>query len=186
MTGGAESDEALLERITERDEEALHELYRRFAPRLGGFLRSRLNDPVAIDDVINVVMLEVWKSASRFEGRSSAASWILSIARHRAIDQMRKSGGHDHDEIDESIEAPDAGAEMLLDAAADAARVRECIEELPRAQREAVHLAFFEELAYGEIARVMDCPPGTVKTRVFHAKRALKRCLERITGATHA
>lgn len=171
-------ERALIERIADGDERALEDLYRRFEPRVLGFARQRLNDPAAASDILNEVMLEIWKSAPRFEGRSSVATWVLSITRHRVIDRLRQRGNRVFEDLDEAGPADTAAsAEDALAGAGDASAVRDCIERLPDAQREAVHLAFFEDLAYGEIARIMDCPEGTVKTRVYHAKRSLKDCL---------
>ena len=174
----ADEEQDLVARIAARDESALEELYRRFEPRIMAFAYRRLNDPGAAADTLNEVMLEVWKSAERFEGRSSVATWILSITRHRVIDRLRARGGRIFEEIDEGEEDTRAvDAEAAMAGAADAGAVRDCIEELPDAQREAVHLAFFEDMAYADIAQVMECPEGTVKTRVYHAKKALKDCL---------
>ena len=185
----AEIERALLARIAERDEHALEELYRRFEPRILAFAQQRLNDLAAASDTLNEVMLEIWKSASRFEGRSSVATWILSITRFRIIDRLRQRGGRVFEDIEESS-LPDTSesAEAALANAADAQTVRACIQELPPAQRDAIHLAFFEDLSYAEIARVMDCPEGTVKTRVYHAKRALRACLASglVEGPAHA
>lgn len=178
MTASSTSDEELLAQVADGDEAALEQLYRRFAPRIAGFLRKRLNEEAAIDDVLNTVMLEVWKSAGRYEGRSSAAGFILSIARHRGIDQVRRGGGREFEEVSETMQDETAThPQAILEAAGDAGRLRACLEQLSSTQREAVHLAFFEDLPYDEIADVMSCPTGTVKTRVYHAKRALKECL---------
>jgi RNA polymerase sigma-70 factor (ECF subfamily) len=178
VTAGSASDEDLLAQIADGDEAALEQLYRRFAPRIAGFLRKRMNDEAAIDDVLNTVMLEVWKSAGRYEGRSSAAGFILSIARHRGIDQVRRGGGREFEEVSEIMEDEMViNAQAVLEAAVDTRRLQACLEQLGATQREAVHLAFFEDLPYDEIAEVMSCPTGTVKTRVYHAKRALKKCL---------
>lgn len=184
-----EIERALLARIGERDEHALEELYRRFEPRIMAFAQQRLNDSAAASDTLNEVMLEIWKSASRFEGRSSVATWILSITRFRIIDRLRQRGGRVFEDIEESsLSDTSESAEAALASASDAQTVRTCIQQLPPKQRDAIHLAFFEDLSYAEIARVMDCPEGTVKTRVYHAKRALKACLAAgpLEGLAHA
>ncbi|MCP5058586.1 MAG: sigma-70 family RNA polymerase sigma factor [bacterium] len=175
-----EAERALLARIAEGDERALEDLYRRYQPRILAFANQRLNDLAAASDTLNEVMLEIWKSASRFEGRSSVATWILSITRFRVIDRLRQRGDRVFEDIEESSPTDAAAnAEDVMAGAGDALSVRACIDELPVAQREAIHMAFFQELSYTEIAQVMECPEGTVKTRVYHAKRALKLCLGR-------
>jgi len=70
----------------------------------------------------------------------------------------------------------------VIAGAQDAERLRHCLDRLPEGQREVMHLAFFEDLSYREIASLIDSPEGTVKSRVYHAKEALKRCLSRPTG----
>jgi len=168
----------LLAQVGAGDEAALNQLYRRFEPRILAFAQQRLNDHAAACDILNEVMLEVWRSAKRFEGRSSVATWIFSITRYRLIDLLRRRGRQAADQIDEDLPAEGlVDAEQALAGAADAQQLRFCLERLPERQRDTLHLAFFEDLSYPEIARVMDCPEGTVKTRVYHAKQALKRCL---------
>ncbi len=170
--------ERLLEEIASGSEEALVALYRAFEGRIFAFAQSRLNDPAFAADLVNEVMVEVWKKASTFEGRSAASSWILGIARNRLMDEIRRRGRRHFDELDEAT--PDEGqtdATEALAAADDAGHVEECMKRLNEAQREAVHLAFYEDLSYAEIAEIAGCPEGTVKTRVFHAKKALQRCL---------
>lgn len=184
-----EIERTLLHRIAEGDEGALEDLYHRYQPRILAFAHQRLNDPHAASDTLNEVMLEVWKSAARFEGRSTVASWILSIARHRIIDRHRARGNRSFDPLEnESLIDSRPSPEDALVMASDASVVRSCVERLPDLQREAIHLAFFEGLSYAEIARVMSCPEGTVKTRVYHAKQNLKTDLsyEVIAHAAYA
>ncbi len=128
--------------------------------------------------MLNEVMLEVWRNASRFEGRSKVTTWLLGIANHKIIDVLRKRNRHIVEELD--FDPADDDLPTALDALAgaeDAGRVRECIEQLSDAHKMVVHLAFFEDLPYSDIARIADVPEGTVKTRMYYAKRSLKRCL---------
>jgi RNA polymerase sigma-70 factor (ECF subfamily) len=121
--------------------------------------------------------LEVWRTAGRFEARSSVKTWVFAIARFKLIDRLRKHGREEP--LDEDFEAPDIAPQpqALAEAASDARQVRICIDKLPRAQARAVRLAFYDELSYGEIAEVENIPEGTVKTRIFHAKKILALCL---------
>lgn len=168
----------LLERIAEGDEAALSQFYQSYHARVYAFVRRRLNDPAEAAEVLNEVMLEVWRKASRFEGRSQPLTWVLGIAHHKALDALRRRGRRQTEELDETLPDDDAApAAELLAAAQNAEVVRRCIEKLSDAHRLMVHLAFFEDMPYPDIARVAECPVGTVKTRVFHAKRLLKECL---------
>ncbi|MDN5939958.1 MAG: sigma-70 family RNA polymerase sigma factor [Salinisphaera sp.] len=184
-TGAAgEVDEELLARIGRGDEAALRRFYDRHQARVYRYAKSRLNDPFAAGDILNEVMLEVWRRAMTFAGRSKVTTWVLGIAHHKVIDHLRRESRHTAETFDEAT--PDDQAPSAADAIAglqEAGRLRACMEELTAVQREVMHLAFFEGLSYPEIARIAGCPEGTVKTRVFHAKQALKRCLAQRVAA---
>jgi RNA polymerase sigma-70 factor (ECF subfamily) len=170
-------DAALLQRVGTGDRAALKLLYERHSDALFHFLRARLRDPFEAGDVMQEVFLEVWRAAARFEGRSAARTWIFGIARNKAVDRMRRGARTVLAEPDDSLpdEAPDP--EALAAAASDAARVRDCLGKLSDTHRSAIHLAFYQELPYAEIAAIEDVPVGTIKTRVMHAKRLLMQCL---------
>ncbi|MEM7743304.1 MAG: sigma-70 family RNA polymerase sigma factor [Pseudomonadota bacterium] len=175
-----ESDDArLVARVAQGDMIAMKTLYQRHSEAVLRFVRSRLRDQFEASDVVHNTMLDVWRGAGRFEGRSSVRSWILSIARYKTVDHVRKQSRVELGEADEEIPDDSPNPEAVLAVAQDAARVRACVEELPAHQRSAVHLAFFEEMTYGEIAAVSDVPEGTIKTRIYHAKKLLMRCLSR-------
>jgi RNA polymerase sigma-70 factor (ECF subfamily) len=180
MSAHAASEEAMLiAGIARGREQDLVEFYRRYQGRVYAFLLRRLGDAADAAEAANEVMLEVWRSAARFEGRSRPLTWVLGIAQHKALDRVRRAASRPHSaEIDpDALADESAGAAELIARAQDAERLRHCIERLPEAQRAVVHLAFYEDLGYGEIAAILECPEGTVKTRMFHARRGLKRCL---------
>lgn len=167
-----------MQAIATGDETAMREFYQSFHGVVYAFALRRLSHSAEAADVLNEVMLEVWRHAARFEGRSKVQTWLLGIANHKIIDKLRQRKHSQHEVFDDDI--ADENNPTALDAIAgaeDAARVRDCIEGLSDAHRQVVHLAFFEELSYGEIAQIAACPEGTVKTRMFYAKQALKRCL---------
>ena len=110
-------------------------------------------------------------------------SWILSLARNKVIDHLRKQAKVSLAEPDENAPTEDPDAEAVVAAAQDAQRVRACVDKLSERQRAVVHLAFFEDLSYPEIAAIENSPEGTVKTRIFHAKKLLMRCLSRLPEA---
>ena len=172
------NDTDLLRRVGAGDRAALKALYERHADALHKFLRYRLRDPFEAGDVVHEVFLEIWRGAARFEGRAAPRTWIFGIARHKAVDRMRRGTREiATPEPDTGIadDAPDA--EAVVVAASDAARLRACIETLSDSHRSVIHLAYYEELPYGEIAVIEGVPVGTVKTRVMHAKRLLLHCL---------
>jgi RNA polymerase sigma-70 factor, ECF subfamily len=171
-------DADLLRRIGAGDRAALKALYERHSDALHKFLSYRLRDPFEAADVVQDVFLEVWRSAARFEGRSAPRTWMFGIARNRAVDRIRRGvrevTAHEPD-VEVADEAPDP--EAVVVAASDAARLRDCIGRLSDTHRSAIHLAFYEELPYGEIASIEGVPAGTIKTRILHAKRLLMHCL---------
>lgn len=171
----------LLRRMAAGSEAALREFYQAFHTRVYGFALKRLRDPADAADVLNEVMLEAWRSASRFEGRSQVSTWLLGIAHHKIIDSLRRRKNQPQDELDPDLVEDDSpSAYEVIVGKQDAAQLRLCLEGLSDAHRLIVHLAFFEDLAYEEIARIADCPVGTVKTRMYHARRLLKRCLTQV------
>lgn len=168
----------LLAQIANGSEAALTRFYQTYHARVYAFVLRRLNDPAEAAEILNEVMLEVWRKANRFEGRSQALTWVLGIANHKALDALRRRGRRETEELDETLPDDDApAAGDLLSAAQNAEFIRRCLEKLSDAHRLMVHLAFFEDMPYPDIAQVAECPVGTVKTRVFHAKRLLKECL---------
>ena len=174
----------LIERVSEGDEAAFTDLYRRLESRVFNFIRSKLNDSFEAGDILNEVFLEVWRSAGRFEGRSKATTWIFGIAYYKTMDRLRRRNREilvDPQDLDRPDESPDQ-AEAVA-ALEEGRHLRFCLDKLAPRQRAVVELAFFEDLSYQEIAKIVDCPEGTVKSRVYHAKEALRHCLAQRMGA---
>jgi RNA polymerase sigma-70 factor, ECF subfamily len=171
-------DAALLERIAAGgDKSAMKLLYERHSDALYHFIRARLRDPFEAADVMQEVFIEVWRAAGRFQGRSAARTWIFGIARNKTVDRMRRGGREVLADPDPDLADDAPSPEAVVEAASDAARLRGCIEKLSAAHRSAIHLAFYRELPYGDIAEIEGVPVGTVKTRILHAKRLLMHCL---------
>ena len=173
---------AWMSAIAGGDKHALAALYRALETPVFRFIRSRLNDPFAAGDILHDVFMEVWRSAGRFEGRSKVQTWIFGIAYRKVIDAHRRRGRVDvTDEFEDQIDdSPDA--ETCLVASQEADHVRHCLGTLKDEHRATIAMAFYEDMTYGEIAEASGVPEGTVKTRVFHAKKLLMRCLEGLVG----
>lgn len=182
MVSADSEQNALLIRIADGDKQALAALYRLLEKPVFRFIRSRLNDPFEASDILHDVFMEVWRSAGRFEGRSKVQTWIFGIAYRKVIDAHRKRGRTDLvDEFaDETDDSPDA--EACLAAGQEAEHVRHCIGQLKDDHRSAITLAFYEDMTYAEIAEVAGVPEGTIKTRIFHAKKLLLHCLSALIG----
>jgi RNA polymerase sigma-70 factor (ECF subfamily) len=168
---------ALLARTAKGDRAAFTGLYHALERPIFRFILSRLNDPHEAADIQNEVFMEIWRSAGRYEGRSAVKTWIFGIAYRKTMDHFRKTRRVTvSDDIPEEVdESPDALT--CLAAAEEAVHVRHCLDTLSADHRAAIELAFYEDLSYGEIAAVTGAPEGTIKTRVFHAKKLLLHCL---------
>lgn len=172
----------LMQQVAAQDEAALATLYKRMNRMIFAFSLRRLNAADAAEEVVVETMYEVWKNAARFAGKSLVTTWILGIARHKAIDKLRSRGGEHWDPMGDEAEAVADENPSVFDLIASkqrAGQVALCMEALPDAQRECLHLVFYEDTPLAEIAALQDCPENTVKTRLFHARRKMKECLER-------
>ncbi|MEO0342368.1 MAG: RNA polymerase sigma factor [Pseudomonadota bacterium] len=174
----------LMQSIGSGDQAALAGLYRALERPVYKFILSKLNDPAEAHDILHEVFMDVWKAAPSFEGRSTVKTWIFGIAYRKTMDHFRKhSRVSVTDDMPEQIdESPDAAS--CLAASQESAHVKHCMGELKAEHRSAVELAFFEDMSYGQISEVAGVPEGTIKTRIYHAKKLLMRCLQgRIAGA---
>jgi RNA polymerase sigma-70 factor (ECF subfamily) len=168
----------LVARIARRDTAAFADFYRALEKPLYRFIISKLNDPFLAADLLHDVFLEVWRAASGFQDRSSVKTWVFAIAYRKVMDVFRKEGRlTGEDELPERAD-DSPGAVQSLIAEQEKEMVRHCLAALKPDHRTAIELTFFEDMSYREVAAVIGVPEGTVKTRVFHAKSLLLRCLE--------
>lgn len=168
----------LMRRIAQQDRDAFAQLYRLLEKPLFRFISLKLNDPFRAADILHDVFMEIWRGAGGFQARSSVKTWVFSIAYRKVMDVFRSEGRlAGEDELPERAdEGPDAVQCMI--AAQESEILRHCLGTLTTEHRSAIDLTFFEDMSYREIAEVTNVPEGTVKTRVFHAKSLLLRCLE--------
>lgn len=171
-------DDDLIKSVASGDKRAMHTLYVRYNDAVFAFAMSRCGQTELASDCVHDTMLDVWRTASRFSGKSTVKTWLFSIARNKLVDALRKRGKLSFvEEVPDSVDtAPNPEAAAL--AAADSERLNRCLEGLSPSQRTAVRLAFLEDLTYPEVAEIEAVPVGTIKTRIYHAKQALMRCLE--------
>ncbi|MEM9669171.1 MAG: sigma-70 family RNA polymerase sigma factor [Pseudomonadota bacterium] len=172
-------DGILIQNIAQGDKLAMRTLYERHSAGLSAFVNQRLRDPVEAADIVHDTFMEVWTKASSFQGRSSVRSWMFSIARNKAVDRIRKLAPVQISEPDETIADETPQPEKIIENTQDASRVRTCLGALSDAQRIAITLAFFEDMTYREISSIEGVSEGTIKTRIFHAKKLLMHCLSK-------
>ncbi len=174
----------LLGRIEQRDEGAFKELYRAFSRKLFAYVLRQTSDPAQAEEIVSDTLYEVWKAPGRFRGDSQFSTWLIGIARNKVLMAFRSRKPDTlHDDIEdhaEVIAGDDPDAFALIASAQRADDVRRCTDQLPVDQREAIHLVFYQEMALADVARTQQCPEGTVKTRLFHARLKLKNCLHKL------
>lgn len=174
----AHLDEDLLRRIGNRDETALRLLFTRHRLPVFRFLVRMVRSEAIAEEVTNEVFLEVWRHASSYEGRSSVATWMLSIARNRAASLMRKRRDEALDDEQAAAVPDDADdPEVTAQKGDKAAAIRRCMARLSADHREIVDLVYYHELSVSEVAEVTGIPEATVKTRMFYARKKLSEFL---------
>ncbi|MEM8852581.1 MAG: sigma-70 family RNA polymerase sigma factor [Pseudomonadota bacterium] len=166
----------LLGRVAVGDKRAMEALYTSVGPNLHRFIQTKLSDPHEAADVLQETMLEVWRRAGGFAGQSAVRTWIFAIARNKAVDRLRKATPT-LAEPDETIPDGAPDPEAALEAVDNKAALFKCIAKLKEVQRSAIHLAYFRDIAYADIAEIENCSEGTVKSRIHHAKKLLLHCL---------
>ena len=169
---------ALMRQIVAQDERSLEELHRLLARRIYAFALNRLHDPDEAETVVSDTILEVWKHASRWDRECKLSTWVLGIANNRVKTAWRKRQGPT-EELDEDIESDDLGpfAEHLRNE--ERQQILHCMQRLSDSHREALEAVYFQEFSVEEAGQALGCPVGTVKTRLFHARLVLRKCLER-------
>lgn len=175
-------DLALTAALATGDVTALDELYRRFRPAAYATAFALLSDAASAEDAVHDAFLRIWRSAGTFQSaRGSLRSWLLTIVRNTAIDQLRARQIAMRPQarlVSEYLDG-DGGSDLFtsISTAADARRLREALQTLPVAQRHVLELAFFAGLTHGEIAARTGAPLGTVKGRVRLGLRRLRQDL---------
>jgi RNA polymerase sigma-70 factor, ECF subfamily len=187
---GADLDAVLVRRMQSGDERALGTFYDRWYPIVNGLVSRMLKSADDVEDVVEETFWQVWRQANRFaEGRGSVQTWVLTIARSRALDRLRSTRRRREDSIDD-----DGGENLASSAEPTFVRatndpslavehkersqlIRAALGELPREQREALELGYFKGLSQTEIAERTGQPLGTVKTRMRLAMQKLRERL---------
>ncbi len=170
------SDIALVALIGSGDERALSEAFRRHATAVSGLARRILGDENRAEDVCQDVFVKLWREPNRFDGtRGSLQTWLLTQAHGRAVDLIRSHTARAQREEKVSREhdpfAPDVDAEMM--SLIDVQRVASAMSQISLAEREAIELAYFQGHTYREVAKMLDVPEGTIKTRIRSGLRRL-------------
>jgi RNA polymerase sigma-70 factor (ECF subfamily) len=173
-----ESDEVrLLGRIAAGDRLAFETLYRAYFSRLSRFIGRMARNAALIEEVVNDTMLVVWQKAATFDGSCKVSTWVFAIAYRKTLKGLKQTD--DPVESDSSLYEDDSGnqPEHAINRQQLQQTVAEALDQLPAAQRAVMVLTYYHDMAYSEIAEIVECPLNTVKTRMFHARHRLKDLL---------
>jgi RNA polymerase sigma-70 factor, ECF subfamily len=170
----------LLDRIAADDKLAMRVLFARHNVGVHRFVWRIVGDGALAEDIVSEVFVDVWRSAGRFDGNSKVSTWILGIARFKALSALRRRK-------DDALD--DAAAEAIPDIADDpevavqkidrGAILRECMSHLSRAHREIIDLVYYHDRSIDEAAEIVGVPSNTVKTRMFHARKRMSDLLRK-------
>lgn len=172
-------DADLLERIVKGDRLALQVLFARHNVQTYRFLLRLVGDEALAEDLVSEVFLDVWRNAHQFKGNSRVTTWILGIARFKALSALRR---RKDDALDDDAAAaiPDSAddPEIAVEKKDRVAILRRCMSHLSLAHREIIDLAYYQDKSINEVAEILGVPENTVKSRMFHARKRMSELLQ--------
>jgi RNA polymerase sigma-70 factor (ECF subfamily) len=174
-----DTDRDLVGRVATGDRAAVRLLFMRHHARVYRFVARQTGSEAMADDIANEVFLELWRQAPRFEGRSEVSTWLLGIARFKALSHLRKKseawiGDDDAAAVPDSADTP----EVTVMKENKAAALRRMVDALPEEHRTVVDLAYYHGKSVAEIGEILSIPVATVKTRMFYARKKLGEALK--------
>ena len=171
-------DVALIRSIAAGDKHAMQILFARHNVRIFRFLLRFVGDRSAAEDLLSEVFLDVWRQAGRFQGRSQVTTWLLAIARNKALSALQRRSNEELDEdAAAAIENPQDNPEVTLQKRQKAEILLNCLTQLSPAHREVTDLVYYHEKSIDEVAEITGVPQNTVKTRMFYARKRIAELL---------
>jgi RNA polymerase sigma-70 factor, ECF subfamily len=171
---GTSSDAALIERIADRDQLAMRTLFARHRVVLYRWLLRLVRDNAIAEDLLSDVFLDVWRQAATFEGHSSVSTWLLAIARNKAISARRRCPDVElNDELTSTLADPADDPELMLQKKDREEALRRSVARLSQGHAEIIDLVYYHGKSVKEVAEVMGLNAATVKTRMFYARKKL-------------
>ena len=168
------SDVALLRSISAGDKHAMQTLFACHNVRVFRFLLRFVADRAAAEDLVSEVFLDVWRQAGRFKGRSQVTTWLLAIARYKALSTLqRRSIEELGEDVAAAIEDPHDNPEVMNQNRQTSEILLNCLTQLSPAHREVIDLVYYHEKSIDEVAEITGIPPNTVKTRMFYARKRI-------------
>jgi len=177
----AQLDEALLREVAKGNQLAMRTLFMRHQVRVYRFILRIVRDADLAEDVVSEVFLAVWRRAGRFEGRSAVSTWLLSIARHKALTAIKPQPLERlDDDLGLAIVDPARNPEAEIGEKDGAAVLRHCLGALSREHSEIIDLVYYQQESIKDVADVLGIPLNTVKTRMFYARKRLAMLLRAV------
>jgi RNA polymerase sigma-70 factor, ECF subfamily len=176
--GADASDEVLLHAIGRGDRAAVPLLYRRYHLRIYRFALRITRDATLAEDVVSSVFLDVWRRADGFKGKSGVSTWLLAITRHKSLTAVKRRCEDQLDGPPIEMADPADDPEVLVQKKDQGEVIRRRLWQLSAVQRQVIDLVYYHGKTIVEVAKIVGAPVGTVKTRMFHARRRLSAVLE--------
>jgi RNA polymerase sigma-70 factor (ECF subfamily) len=173
------SDSELIAAVAKGEKAAMHALFVRHNVRVYRFILRITGNASLAEDLVSDVFLDVWRKAGQFEQRSQVSTWLLAIARLKAISAMRR---RPHDELDEQalaqVEDPGENADVMLEKQERFTLLRKCLANVSPAHREIIDLVYYHGKSVAEASIIVGIPQASVKTRMFYARQRLGELLQ--------
>lgn len=183
---GTAADAALIAAIATGDRDAMRILYNRHHIRVFRFAARLVDDIAAAEDVVSEAFMEVWRQAGRFEGRSSVSTWIMAIARFKALSARRRHPEAELDaQVTETVADPALTPEQAVLEGDRRTQLRACLSQLSPDHRAIIDLVYYHDKTIEEVAAIVGVPKNTVKTRMFYARKRLAWLLARHDDFNH-
>jgi RNA polymerase sigma-70 factor (ECF subfamily) len=168
------SDVALIRSIAAGDKHAMQILFARHNVRVFRFIARFVEDKSAAEDLVSEVFLDVWRQAGRFQGRSQVTTWLLAIARNKALSALQRRSTEELDEeVVAAVEDTHNDPEIAIHARQTSAILLNCLAQLSPPHREVIDLVYYHEKSTDEVAEITGVPQNTVKTRMFYARKRI-------------
>jgi RNA polymerase sigma-70 factor (ECF subfamily) len=177
--GETSLDEILVERIAAGNKLAMQALFARHRTSVYRWLLRLVSNETLADDLLSEVFLDVWRQAGRFECRSSVSTWLMSIARHKALSARRcRTEAQFYEKIGATVADPADDPEVALQEKDRDELLRRALTRLSPERRQVIDLVYYHEKSVDEVAQILDAPPATVKTRMFYARKKLAELVQ--------
>jgi RNA polymerase sigma-70 factor, ECF subfamily len=173
------TDEALIAAIADGDKRAMQVLYARHNVRVFRFIVRLTGNTSTAEDLVSEVFLDVWRQADAFEAKCQVSTWLLAIARYKALSSLRRRSEEQlDDKVAATIEDTSDNPETIVYHKDRSTLVQKCLMQLSPAHREVIDLVYYHEKSVEEVAKIVGVPAATVKTRMFYARNKLQELLK--------